>query len=319
MKMIRHAAKILFIVVVALFVLRLAGFPGGQAEAGEIRIAVLLSHTLEPYQKAFGAFQQHLRRQGMSVAYGRHLLEADAGKAGQALRTIKSQEKPNLILALGSLAAESAVNDITDIPIIAGMILRPDSLKKSPNATGVFLDFPVETQLKWIRTFLPKARTLAVLYNPKENGKRVDLAVKAASAMGLKVDAIEINAPADFLPKLNGLGNSPDVIWGMTDGLVFNSLTAKHLLLHSQKHFVPLVGISSAWVKAGALYALEADYGDVGTQCAEMALSILRGTIVSSIEPAPPRKVTYSLNLNAAEQLKIRLSADLVRGASQAY
>jgi putative tryptophan/tyrosine transport system substrate-binding protein len=315
----RSRRRTFFAVALTALVLCLSGFPGSQPGAGETRIAVLLSHNWEPYQKTLEGFQSHLRRQGISAVYDRHLMEGDAGKPGLALRSVNSGMKPGLVLALGSLAVEAAVSDITDTPIIAGMILRPDLLKKTPNATGVFLDFPVEIQLKWIQTILPSSRTVGVLYNPKENRERVDMAVKVASRTGLKVEAVEINTPADFLPGLNGLGRNVDVLWGLTDGLVFNSLTAKHLLLHSQKHSIPLVGISSAWVKAGALYALEADYTDIGTQCGEMAAAVLQGTNVNTLAPAFPRRVTYALNLGTAGQLKVRLSPELIRGAFKTY
>ena len=47
--------------------------------------------------------------------------------------------------------------------------------------------------------------------------------------------------------------------------------TAEPILLSTLKNKIPLVGLSSSWVKAGALYALDRDYVDIGLQSGELA------------------------------------------------
>jgi putative ABC transport system substrate-binding protein len=94
---------------------------------------------------------------------------------------------------------------------------------------------------------------------------------------------------------------------------------AKPLLLFSFRNSIPLVGLSSSWVKAGALYALEWDYADLGAQAGEMALGILRGARPSAIPTAPPRKTFYTLNLKTAEQMKIQFSDEQKARARAIY
>jgi putative ABC transport system substrate-binding protein len=78
-------------------------------------------------------------------------------------------------------------------------------------------------------------------------------------------------------------------------------------------------GLSASWVKAGALYALERDYEDLGAQCAEMALKVLDGTRASALPPVMPRKVGYALNARTAEHLKLRLTPELLDGAVEVF
>src|SRR4030067_1111588 len=69
----------------------------------------------------------------------------------------------DLLFTIGPPATVSAVRGTAGIPIIAGLVLRDDALRKAKNATGVVLDFPPETPLKALRRFLPDA----VVHNPK--------------------------------------------------------------------------------------------------------------------------------------------------------
>jgi putative ABC transport system substrate-binding protein len=89
--------------------------------------------------------------------------------------------------------------------------------------------------------------------------------------------------------------------------------------LFSFRNRMPFSGLSASWVKAGALYALDRDYEDLGAQCAEMALKVLDGKHAGSIPPARPRKVRYVLNLRTAEHLKLNLPSELVDGAAEVY
>lgn len=224
-----------------------------------------------------------------------------------------------MIFTLGSFTTEATLKEIMDIPILAGMILRPNLLKPFSHGTGVFLEYPVETQLRWLRQILPDIRTVGVIYNPKENQAMINNALRIASKMGFNLKANEVHTPQALPFALNDLAKEIEVLWGIPDELVLNQQTAKHILLFSFRNSIPFVGLSSTWVKAGALYALEADYIDIGMQCGEMAFNVLNGVKVSSIAPEPPRKVTYSLNLKTAEQMKIKISEKVIREASQIF
>lgn len=289
-----------------------------RAEAHNVRIAVLISYQGAPFDEALEGFKQYLRNEGISADYDIYSLEAHNEKVAQALLKVK-KNKPDLIFTLGSLGTEAAVKEIVDIPIIAGMILRSDALRKTSNGTGVFLEFPVETQLKWLQTFLPDTRTIGVIYNPKENRERIRSAVRISQKMALKIETREVQAPEDLPNALNDLSKNIDLLWGVADNLVLNPQTAKHILLFSFRNFIPFTGLSSSWVKAGAIYSLESEYKDDGMQCGEMAFRVLRGTNVNSITPVPPRKIIYSLNLNTVKYMKIKIPEKLIQEAYLTY
>jgi len=197
--------------------------------------------------------------------------------------------------------------------------LRTDGLKKSPNVTGVGLEFPLEVQFSWLQVLLPNAKTVGVIYSPEENQKRVEAAGRILQNLGLRIAAQEVRSPQDVPGALDNLAKRADVLWGLADSLALSPQIAKNILLFSFRNNIPFVGLSPAWVKAGALYSLEWDYGDMGAQAADMAVKVLKGAPPAIIPVASPRKVYYCLNLKTAQQLKITLSDQLVRGARHTF
>ncbi len=304
-------------IVSAVFLVCAALLLSGTATAGD-KIALLISSNDAPYKAAVSGFNTYLAKQGVQAGYEVYTLDGDAAKAGLAVQKIKASGS-SLIFSLGSLATDAVVKEIDDIPIIACLVLRTDSLKNMPNVTGVGLEFSFETQLEWLQRLLPKAKNVGIIYNPEENQKRVEQAARIAKKAGLHLEAQEVRTPQDVPAALNNLSSRADVIWGMADNLTLSPTIGKNVLLFSFRNNIPYIGPSATWVKAGALYSLDWDYEDLGAQCGEMAQKVLGGTAPGAIPSAAPRKVLYTLNLFTARQMKISLPEDLVRGARQTY
>jgi len=282
-----------------------------------VRIGVLISEDIEPYREALAGFTSILKARGMRA-------EFDICTMGAKDREEKCRKKMksaghDLLFTIGTPATVSAVRGTAGIPIVAGLVLRDDALRKAKNATGVVLDFPPETQLKALRRFLPEARRVGVLYNPDENGTLIASASRVAQKMGLRLTAVKVSGPQDLPLALEALADSADVLWGVPDAVVLNPKTAKNILLFSYRHRIPFIGPSESWVKEGALYALDRDYRDMGAQCGEMALRVLEGARPETIAPVGPRKVIYSLNLKAARHMKVSFPQAAVSAAHRIY
>jgi len=282
------------------------------------KIALLISMDDGPFKEVVGGFCEHLNKQGAQASYELFSLEGSTSKTSTAIQKIK-QNGFSLVLSLGSLATDAAVKEVTGIPVVAGMVLRTDALKRSQNATGVGLEYPFETQLAWLQKMLPQVGTVGVLYNPQENKKRVDAANRVAQKLGLKLETQEVSSSQEIPDALDRLAKKAEVLWGMSDTVVLSPQTSRQILIYSFRNNIPFIGPSSMWVKAGALYALDYDYRDIGSQCGEMALKLLNGTPVSDVPPTTPRNVKYSLNMTSARQMRVSLDDTLVRGALTTY
>ena len=296
------------------------GPPGPRgAHAAEHRVLVLVSHSAPPYSDALGGFRDYLRQRGIAVTLDVHSLDGDGSKAAAIVQEAR-RSKPGLVFTLGSLATQVAAQGLgRDTSIVATLVVSADELRRAPNMTGVALEFPIDTQFQWLRRILPAARTVGVLYNPAENQPRIAAATPVAARMGLTVEAQAVPSPRDLPLALESLGRRVDVLWSVPDPLVLNAQTAQQVLLFSLNQRLPFVGLSSAWVKAGALYALEWDYVDLGAQCGQLAGQILQGTLPAAIPFASPRKVVYVINQRTATHLRLELPESLLRGARELF
>ena len=283
-----NTCGLIAVLVLAVLCIVSGSFAGGSAE--EPRIVILTSSRAAPYEEALAGFQQALRQQGVRATFDVHSLEGDTPRVTRVLQDVK-QGGIALLLTLGTAATQRARQDITSVPIIAGLVLSADEFKGAPNMSGVTLEFPVALQLEWLRRFLPTAKTIGVIYNPRENQQKIEAASRVAHELRLKLESQPVSDTRELPTALETLAKKIDVLWGVVDELVLTPQTAKHVLLFSFQNRIPFVGLSTAWVKAGAVYALDWDYTDLGMQCGEMALKVLRGT---SINALPPVSATQS-------------------------
>jgi len=282
-------------------------------------ILMVTSQETGPYKEVLTGFRQYFASQnGTSTLLEEHSLQGDANKASQIIKDAKTR-RAQLIFTVGSLATQAALQEAPEIPIVASMILSADELKKSTNATGVVLDFSLETQLQWLQKIVPQSKTVGVLFNPKENRTKIDAATKVALSLGLTLLTGEVETPQALPEALDTLARQAEVLWGITDQTVLSPQTAEPILLFSFRNRIPFTGLSVSWAKAGALYALDRDYTDVGMQCGELAAKILHGTPASTLPPLTPRKVLYALNLKTAEYMKLTLPQPLIDGAQQVF
>jgi len=306
-------------VIVAAALITVAGilFTPSRCNAVE-RIAVLVSSSEPPFEETLAGFRTSLEKQGLSVELEIHRLSRDPTQTAAAIAGI-GKNGARLIFAMGSLGTDAAVRSITHIPLVSCLILRTDRLASTPNATGVGLEFPLKVQFERLKAILPQVKTIGVIYNPEENGARVEEAARIAERMGLELEAIEVDSPRDIPSALTALSKRVDALWGLADTMTLSPQLAKYILLFAFRNSIPFVGPSEAWTKAGALYSLDWDYQDLGAQCGEMAARILRGAPISSIPPASPRKVYYSLNLKTSQQIKVDIPEDAVKKARRIY
>lgn len=290
----------------------------GSAVCGDLRIAVIASQDTPPFQDVTAGFLEFLKKEGVVAAFDRYALSGNTGKASQVIHDIKKQP-PHLILTIGTLATQTALREADDIPIVASLVGNMDELRQSKNATGVALDFPFVTQFEWMHKLVPEIKIVGVLYNPKENQAKIDAAVQAAKKEGLTLLPKEVETPRALPDALESLAKRADLLWGINDQTVLSPQTAEAVLLFSFRNALPFVGLSSSWVKAGALYSLDRDYRDLGAQCGELALKIIQGAKPGALPPVPPRKALYSLNLKTADHMKLDIPQSIIEGAQAVF
>ena len=313
-KRIRQLAPTLF---VAMALAVLAVQPAAHSDERE-NIVIVVSRDDGPYEGIVSGVLGLLASRAEDRQGAIHSLQADAEKATEALRRAR-REGGTPIVTVGSAASRAALEAEGKAPVIACMTADEHALLESENATGVLLEFPIETQLRWMRRLVPKSQSIGVLYSRDENHERIKRAKRIARELGLRLVTREIGRPQELPDALDSLAREADMLWGVTDQLVLSRQTSQAVLLFSFRNRIPFSGLSASWVKAGALYALDRDYEDLGAQCGEMAVEVLQGRSADSLTPETPRKVNYTLNLRTAEHLRLEFPPELIKGADQVF
>jgi putative tryptophan/tyrosine transport system substrate-binding protein len=272
------------------------------AAAGEAALALVKSGSGNAYEEAEAGMREVLgaRWPGASI----EALTLGKGDSSEdVLRAIRAHGA-KVVITLGDRATSALAPRLGSTPLVAGMVIRGDTLAASSNATGVALEFPASVELRWLHEMFPSARRVGVLYDPQKNAARIRDAERAAKRAGLELVARPVNSPQEIPDALKGLAGV-DVIWGVPDETALSPATARTVLTFAFSNRIPISGLSTSWVKAGALYALDRDYRDIGRQCGELAAAILDGSAPASLPVQAPRTVLYSLNLRAFAHMKL--------------
>lgn len=181
--------------------------------------------------------------------------------------------------------------------------------KSSANAlSAIYLDQPFKRQLDLITAVLPHARSIGVLYStaPAELNKLRAL----AGARKLEFHERSSVSSSSLYSNLQSLLLDSDVLLALPDAEIYNPSTIRNILLATYRNKVPLVGFSSAYVKAGALCAVFS----TPAQIARQSLSIIQEYTETGILPAAQFAKDFEVSIN--EQVAHSLGLN-IRSVSQ--
>jgi putative ABC transport system substrate-binding protein len=295
-------------VLVALFSVSLS-CPGVDlpAQGVEGTVVVVRSAATDAAREATRGLRERLAERGVSVSQ-----ELQVTPGAPSLGALRDKGV-DVVVALGAEAVESARSELPGTVVVSALVLLAEA-----RGAGVSLDVPVDVQLQWIRRLLPaNARRVGVIYSRGENERAVAHITEAARAHQIEIVGRPVAGPAEIPAALNSLTSAADVLWAVPDDVVITTETARSILLFSMRNRLPLIGLSQAWVKAGALFALDRDYADIGAQLADQVLRLLKGEAAASVRAETPRRVVYTVNQRTAELMGMRLPAEALRNARE--
>ena len=282
-------------------------------------VAIVTSSRVGPFETASRAIADTIRESPRQPEVLTFDLEGERDNAPGVLAALH-RVNPDLIVSVGSLATAVVLGDTTQrAPVVFSMVLYPRQSEflsdPSRSVTGVALDVPVEVQLEYVRKLVPAARRLGVLYHAAETGLVVEAARRIAPTHGLSLVTRVVEQPANAVTALGELMEEVDVVWSVADSHVFTPQTTSALILAALRRRVPLIGLSTAHVRSGALATLFCDYEDVGRQTGDLVRRVLDGSRPEDLPVAGPRKVSLGLNLKTAQHLGLDVSPPLVAEA----
>lgn len=281
-----------------------------------LRVVVVIDPTHAAHRELVEGLQNALRRNGPRAATLEmlDLLEpthrARSGNLPAADLYVAAGTEATAELA--SLAPERGPILSVLVPRLSFEGLDAERAGGNPrprSRSAIFLDQPFERQLDLIRLVLPASRRVGVALGPATSGYAAELA-RAGAARGLRLQP-QLLAPGDNLVReLDRLLAESDALLGVVDPLVFNRANAHKILLTAYRHRVPLIGVSPAYVRAGALAAVYSTPEQIGRELGEL-IAQWNGTRPVEL-PAPryPRYFSVTVNRQVAASLGLALAAD---------
>ena len=193
-------------------------------------------------------------------------------------------DKKNIIIAIGTPSAQSAVNLTKDIPIIVSGIGDPIGAKlvtnlnkPNVNVTGTINLPPIEKQIELMHTLMPNAKKIGLLYCSSEinSSYQIKLAKEKLDSLGLEYTDLTVANANEIQQMMINAANKVDAIFSPTDNIIANSMANVAMIEESEK--IPVVCADASMTKIGGTVTYSVDYYEMGKLTAKKTIEVLEG------------------------------------------
>ncbi len=230
----------------------------------------------------------------------------------EALIAALRRHRPQVVVAIGPLAAKVLRAHIDDLPLVLCMVSQ--TMQRSlggPNTTGVTMQPSPGKQLDAFRRVVPGLRRVGVIFHPELSGTFVARARAAAKPLGLTLVARSIESQRDVAEALRALQQRIDGLWILRDGKVVTPEFFNQSLMLQAERNLPLMVFSARFVAKGALCAYSASYRAQGRRAGRVVKSLLAGNPVAEVSLQAPDG-TLTINIATAAKIGLELPAALL-------
>ncbi len=254
--------------------------------------------------------------------------QADAGTAAMTANNFVSK-KVDMICAIATPTAMSAYNATmnTDIPVIYTAVSDPveaglANSDGSPvgNVTGTSDALAVDAQLQMIRTILPDATKIGIIYTTSEANSISTVAEykEKAADYGFEIVDTGVTAMSEVALAAADIVGKVDCITNLTDNTVVSALQT--VLEEANKKNIPVFGSEVEQVKAGCVASMGLEYFELGKQTGKMAAKVLKGEAkASEMNYEVISEPSLYVNFAAAEKIGLELPANYAEDAYQSF
>jgi putative ABC transport system substrate-binding protein len=282
--------------------------PGMAVAQARPKVVAVKSAALAPYASVIAGFRAEANADVQEV-----MLDESSAAAARVFKTVALQ-KPSLVLAIGPLAANAARRSLgEDIPVLFVMVPYFEKYGlEGPNVTGIALTSDYTPELGALKAMVPKAKRVGILHDPRFSAKQVQAAQEAASAVGLTVIPLAVEAQGKVEKVLDGAEGKVDALLMVADKTVANAAVVQALIAFATEQKIPLVGLTSSQVKEGATLSLAPSPTSIGQQAGRLANRIIHEKVnPGALAVAQPEGMDLAISLTAARKLSSSCDATL--------
>ena len=259
------------------------------------------------YEQAYDGFKNIYKGETR-----RYDLKGNLRESKKVIRKIREQP-PDLIVAIGLLAATVAKEHFRKIPIVFCSVVDPERFSLiGDNITGITLNVHVSETLFQIRNLFPEARKIGVLYDPLKSRITVEQADNLGKTLGFSLIPQKVSSERDLPNAIRSILLKSDLLWIIPDSTIITPDSIDYIFLNTFEDHIPIITFSEDLVKKGALVALSPDYVGIGEQAGHLALSVLSGKTPGSLSIQTADKNRLIINQIVANKLGLKLNIKAV-------
>ncbi len=317
--------SVMMVGVLALFALTAcasneASEEGSDGSAGSAQYSIGIVQTIEhgALDQANQGFVDALKDAGISEDSIEQQNAQGDQSACQTIATTYANDGKDLVLAIGTQAAQAMSGASTDIPIVGTAItdyvdagLISSNEEPGGNVTGTSDLTPVADQIDMLHKLLPDAKKVGILYCSAESNSlvQVEMAEAACKELGIETERYTVSSSNEIQQVVESTVGKVDALYAPTDNTIAAGMSTVSMVANENK--LPVIVGCDTMVEDGGLCSYSINYYDLGYKAGEMAVEILENggdPATMSIEYLSSDECELVTNEETAEALGIDLS-----------
>ncbi len=296
----------------------LGGFTA--AAAPKVRVAIVqpLSH------KSLDQIRDTIVAELKASGHNFEIVTLDAHGDTSSLATIFQNEKArgtNIIVPIATPAAQSAkaVFDGTKTPVIYAAVSNPVAAGLTGDdakyITGVSNSIPSAQIVQLVSDFQPKYKKIGFLYTSSETNSvsTIKAAKDYCTKNNIAFQEASIATVTDLPAAINNLlSKGVDALYTGNDNTIASAMPTYTDVAYAKG--VPIYCGADSMVADGGLATIGIDYVQLGKQVAALVLKVADGAAPASLPYETLSDYAKFVNLQAADKLKLNLSATVLKG-----
>lgn len=218
----------------------------------------------------------------------------------------------DLLITVGMKASELAATQ-SKIPVLAVMIPRAgyeNALSHLPaispprKMSAIYLDQPWARRIEFWHAVIPERRRIGLLFTQNSNIELTHLHHEVEQRGG-SLMMRQVHSNEELFSALESILTNSDVLFAIADNEIYSSSNIRNILLTSYRYRIPLIGLSQAYVNAGALCAIFSTPEQLAIQASRIVISFAQNRELPDAQY--PDDYTIAVNPQVARSLGIEM------------
>ncbi|MEW8505289.1 MAG: ABC transporter substrate binding protein [Candidatus Thiodiazotropha sp.] len=225
---------------------------------------------------------------------------------------IPPSDKHRLIVTLGIKAAEYANKNFKGKLVLSALIPQNSNIASAYASDSdqhyLYLDQPLRRSILLIDALSDRFKNIGVMISNTDESSTKQLEESAAE-LDLRLHIEKVESSDQVGASLSRLLHSIDILLAVPDTKIHNKSTVSNILISTYRKRIPLIGFSSAYVKAGALAAAYSSPEDIAYHVRDNIVKVYSGENIGEHEQTA-QYFTLLFNSEVARSLDFPLKSE---------